>query len=451
MSPANFWQLRLEAVEAALSLLNEFSINQSEPVDVFGMCEQAGLWLAFVELDNVLGAYIPEGVGGVLITTQRALPVQRYTAAHELGHWRLEHGVRADGRTEILGVPPAEVERLAQVFAANLLMPPPLIEAILSRVRPDPAQPITGQHCYTLAREAGVSFEAAIRQLANLTFITNERANELTKLRKLAIKTELGFGRRPVNGWADVWPVDEQWDDQTLRLNVEDEIAISLPENRSSGYRWMLSNSAPIAPPSPAPPPFGSKSSSGSVEEFLAAVRAAKVNPPTMPAAVNTRLRSRQTADTYTDVEAAADGGVAAADATEVEVVGDRYRSSRDPGATPTQAKAIRLDATTTPPTNDDEQPRFRHNVVAGATGRRLLGVRLPVPGIHSLRLEYRSPYSDTPPLRSYALHALVETRRDAISIDQLRDDTEAWHEEVRDRQKAALPPSLPADAPIDD
>src|SRR3712207_7634154 len=29
--------------------------------------------------------------GGVLITTEREPTIQRYTAAHEIGHWRLDH------------------------------------------------------------------------------------------------------------------------------------------------------------------------------------------------------------------------------------------------------------------------------------------------------------------------------------------------------------------------
>lgn len=59
-------------------------------------------------------------VGGVLVTTQRQIPLQRYTAAHEIGHWRLDHGhgLALDGEEHVLGDTPVEREQLAQVLAS---------------------------------------------------------------------------------------------------------------------------------------------------------------------------------------------------------------------------------------------------------------------------------------------------------------------------------------------
>jgi len=69
------------------------------------MCEDLDLWLAFLPMDGLLGAFVPEGTGGVLITDRRPITVQRYTAAHELGHWRLEHGhgLALDGEEHVFG------------------------------------------------------------------------------------------------------------------------------------------------------------------------------------------------------------------------------------------------------------------------------------------------------------------------------------------------------------
>jgi hypothetical protein len=55
-------------------------------VDVFGAIAKLGATLMFQPLDNLLGAYLPSDELGVLITTKRPLPVQRFTGAHELGH-----------------------------------------------------------------------------------------------------------------------------------------------------------------------------------------------------------------------------------------------------------------------------------------------------------------------------------------------------------------------------
>lgn len=73
------WQRRIQAAESAGRLLDELSVDQTEQIDVFGICEDLGLWLTFLPMDNLLGAFVPEGVGGVLVTTQRPIPIQRYT------------------------------------------------------------------------------------------------------------------------------------------------------------------------------------------------------------------------------------------------------------------------------------------------------------------------------------------------------------------------------------
>jgi IrrE N-terminal-like domain/Papain family cysteine protease len=254
------WQRRVEAAHSALRLLDELNVDQSEQIDVFGLCEDLDLWLAFMPMDNLLGAFIPEGAGGVLITTQRPIPIQRFTAAHEIAHWRLDHGhgLALDGEEHVLGATPVEREQLAQVFAATLLMPPPLVFGVLERLGVDGTK-IEPEHAYALAREAGVSYEAAVRHLAHLDVIRGDQVPVLLASRPLRIKANLALGRRPVSGYADVWPVDEAWDDQLISLRVEDEVVISLPENRSTGYRWMFpdepQNVATAAPPTGHPLP----------------------------------------------------------------------------------------------------------------------------------------------------------------------------------------------------
>lgn len=443
MPPANpRWRRRLAAAEAALDLLDELNIDQYQRIDVFGLCEQLDLWLAFMPLDNVLGAFIPQGTGGVLITTQRPLTVQRYTAAHELGHWRMDHGPTADEYDEVFGTTHAEREQLAQIFAGNLLMPPLLVMSILDRIRPSSSTPLTGADCYTLAREAGVSYEAAIRQLVNLEQLTGPAAGRLLNLRPLAIKAQLAFGRRPVNGWADVWPVDEQWDDEILDLHVEDQALISLPENRSSGYRWMLADDPePTREPTAAPPPLGAPLNPDRLDQarsdFLRQLEAAE-RRPAAPGPVMRDLRRRVPNDEEDSVSVEPQAGV--------DVVFDQYLSSRAPTTSPRVARDLRL----TVAGGDPDGTSGRSPAVAGTTGRRLFGVRFGLPGAHTVRLVYRSPYNPGPHLDTYAIHAMVETRRTGISVQQLADEGEDqdWVQEVHERQAAAPPPALDPDDP---
>ena len=71
-------QRSLRAVEAAGRLLAEAGVDQKQRIDVFDLCERIGLWLVFFPLDGLLGAFLPEGSGGIIITTQRPVAVQRY-------------------------------------------------------------------------------------------------------------------------------------------------------------------------------------------------------------------------------------------------------------------------------------------------------------------------------------------------------------------------------------
>lgn len=440
--PSPRWQRRIAAAEAALNLLDEQGIDQTQQIDVFGLCERLGLWLAFMPLDNVLGAFIPEGSGGVLITTQRPLTVQRYTAAHEVGHFRMDHGPTADEHDQVFGRTHAEREQLAQVFAGNLLMPPQLVSSILDWVRSSAEVPLAPRDCYLLAREAGVSYEAAIWQLVNLEFVTVSQARNLLRTRPLSIKTALAYGRRPVNGWADVWPVDEEWDDEVLHLRIEDEAVISLPENRSTGFRWMLADASEPTLPVTEPPgqfaePLDADYLKEAQEEFFRRIPSVEQRSAA-PAVIMRALRRRTSADGEDSEARDSQAGT--------NVVGDHYLTSRVPSVRPNDARQARLrvaegNVSTVAPDA---------NLVAGATGRRLFGVRFGVPGMHAVRLVYRSPYAEGPDLYSYVIHAMVETRRTGISVDQLatEDDGEEWVREVRVRQEMAVPPGLDPDDP---
>jgi hypothetical protein len=456
----NAWQRSLQAAESAGRLLDELGVEPTRQVDVFSMCEDLGLWLAFLPLDGLLGAFVPEGTGGVLITDRRPITVQRYTAAHELGHWRLEHGhgLALDGEEHVFGASPVERERLAQMFAANLLMPPPLVLSLLARIGVGDNGPVRPDQAYFVAREAGVSYEAAIRQLTNLQVITSPDATALLGVRPLAVKSQLAGGRRPVYGYADVWPVDEQWNDHLVSLRADDEVVVSLPENRSTGYRWMFDDEVIVVRPAPEPPPMGDPSSTGdpgALSHFLqaaqttrpgrapgAALARARRPPPAQPAAIASPQRTLP-------------GGAT--------VVGDDYFPGRTAALRPSDARRARLAvaAGETSVTEIDDTPGGRANlkrpVIDGdgqariaATGRRLFGVRFVEPGPKTLRLQHRSPYSSAPPVEEYVLHAIVEPRRQGFSIDQLVEDPqEAWVGDARDhkaRQAAAHIDELESD-----
>jgi hypothetical protein len=60
-------------------------------IDVFASMVALELPLLLRPLRNLLGAYLREPAQGVLVTTRRPLSIQRFTAAHELGHYYIGH------------------------------------------------------------------------------------------------------------------------------------------------------------------------------------------------------------------------------------------------------------------------------------------------------------------------------------------------------------------------
>lgn len=422
----------LAAATSASRLLNEAGVDQTRQVDVFGLVESLGLWLAFFPLDGLLGVYLPEGTGGILVTTERSTPIQRYTAAHELGHWRLDDGNDAalDTESDVLGRTDGERETLAQVFAGALLMPPPLVHTILSRRKSASLGPLD---VYTVAREAGVSYEAAARQLYHLDRLTYGELREMLKVQPLKVKQLIGAGRRPVVGVADVWPVDMAWHGQQLKVQTDDEIIVSLPEDRSTGYRWSIPGPDPRPRNTEAPPHFTGNHPFGSDETPLAESRlVARRKPPSH--AVD---RERRVVPTAKPKPVPIAGGRAA-------VVGDVYiadgTSSAMTGATIRSRRLARLGLS-------EAREAIQHvrdeKVVVGSVGRRVLGVRVTEPGTTLLRFVLQNAYSDADPVDEYRITAAVEERRKAFPINQIRDDDDDWAEAVLERRRSAASTSV--------
>ena len=424
---------RLQAAASANGLLAEIGVDQTRQIDVFELCERLGLWLAFFPLDGLLGAFIPEGTGGILVTTQRPVTVQRYTAAHELGHWRLGHaeGPVLDGEEHVLGSSPNESEQLAQIFAAALLMPPPLIFGTLERLGVgDIVSPVDA---YSVAREAGVSYEAAVRQLANLEIIDPHLVAELMKMTPLRIKADIARGRRPVIGTADVWPVDEHWDGHRLAVRVDDEVVISLPENRSTGYRWIFKGQEVLRNRAPEPPPLDRVRSTecpdsrAGQDSFMERVRAvasrADVGRPR--GAVELAMAAEPAVAAH-NLELD-DGAI---------VVGDRYLTARAPDMSAGDARRARLANLEVVPGAQTPDLASLASPSIGATGRRVLGIRFQRPGSATLRLSYQSVYNDVGPVEEYVLNADVEPRRRDFLVEQLMTaKDEDWATGVRERQ----------------
>lgn len=118
--------------------------GEAIPVPIFEIVTELGLGPQFRALDDNISGWIELQESGsylIVINQLHALTRQRFTAAHELGHYIYHRNLLGRGtgdtrayRTENSPLPNTAIrprhERQANAFAANLLMPVQLIEKL---------------------------------------------------------------------------------------------------------------------------------------------------------------------------------------------------------------------------------------------------------------------------------------------------------------------------------
>jgi Zn-dependent peptidase ImmA (M78 family) len=218
-------------------------------VDVFGAILALDLPLVFRPLKGLLGAYIPEPIPGVLVTTERPLSIQRFTAAHELGHFRLAHLPSLDDenilRRMTLSGPSSlsdgtrqEIE--ADAFAVEFLMPRWLV-AWHCRHQAwganDLRQP---QIVYQLALRLGTSYEATTWTLQRYGLIPPLSGKALREVPPRALKADLLSEYRPGDYRGDVWLLTERDGATRIDGSRNDHFVLKLTEHTGGGYLWNI-------------------------------------------------------------------------------------------------------------------------------------------------------------------------------------------------------------------
>ena len=218
------------------------------PIDVFGIIDDLGLPLLFRPIDPLLGACVrvSEGRVGIMITTERDLHLQRFTAAHELGHFLLEHQGSLDHEvgvsTRMRGRDPQEIE--ADAFASEFLMPSWLCRSIAAR-RNWTTDDLRDPHVlYQMSLRMAVSYEAACWGLAAQNVFSYNEASKLADEAPKKLKTTALEGAKLEDPWADVWLLDEHDDGAILSAGPTDVLVVSLVERAGSGYLWDTSGLA---------------------------------------------------------------------------------------------------------------------------------------------------------------------------------------------------------------
>ena len=384
---------RIRAVEAAAETLDEHEVDQNHPIDPFALIEVLGLTLSITKLDNLLGAVVPSGSGGVLVTSERPPSVQRYTAAHEIGHWRLHRDYMMDTEDDIFSSPSSEIEHEAQVFASYLLMPDPLLHDAINRYGIRKGQ-VTPEQVYLLSRDLYVSYEAVARRLQTSHYLTSHDVIGLIKVGRLGALQRLFSGLRPTDGYADMWevglPEDDEQDVAPVIASERDEVVVILPEQRLSGWRWLTAEQLtarnarstagrrPRAPvtadaTTPMPPNAPLAQVVTPVEKHPAELNAVLgLLPPQSSAVVNA-------ASTVAEPN----------DDEPFDVVADMYSAELAPGIAARQLRRARQQRAA----NSHAALQADAQHVVGATGIRRIVLRCNEPGGWFVQLHYAHAY----------------------------------------------------------
>lgn len=242
---------RLDAVAAAKRVHRELGLQQRVTesgglVDVFEAISELDIPLVFKSLTSALGLCLPAPLRGILITTKRGLHIQRFTAAHELGHVILEHRGSVDREILERGpLAPTEHRDLQEVaadaFAAEFLLPRWLYRyhiraqgwTVAGHLRnPDVV--------YQLSLRMGVSYEATCWGLLSHQILPRGEVDTLRKAVVAKLKSRLGGQFRPGDSWSDVWRLTAKDNGARLSGNPDDLLRIELEEAAGSGHQWQI-------------------------------------------------------------------------------------------------------------------------------------------------------------------------------------------------------------------
>ena len=215
-------------------------------IDIFAAIEALEIPLLLRPLDGLLGAYLSDPSPGILVTTQRQLSIQRFTAAHELGHCDLKHNPSLDDDNILRRMPMAssqhndlqEVE--ANAFASAFMMPTWLIAWHCERQNWQGDKLRRPSVVYQLALRMGTSYEATCWTLALHNLIDRREARELVATKPKDMKTALLTRYTPEDYRGDVWLLTERDADTRIDGSRNDLFVLRLEEHSGGGYLWDI-------------------------------------------------------------------------------------------------------------------------------------------------------------------------------------------------------------------
>jgi Zn-dependent peptidase ImmA (M78 family) len=218
--------------------------SRAGSVDVFGAIAALDLPLLFRPLRGLLGAFLNFPIPGILVTTERPMSIQRFTAAHELGHFSLHHQPSLDDETILRRMPTSAEptgqfqETEADSFAIAFMIPKWLIQTHCFRQGWRMTDLRRPEIAYQLSLRIGASYEATCRTLVRYELITLTEMRDLIRTEPRLLKSDLLVDFRPANYRRDVWLLTERDEGTLIDGSQHDLFVLRLKEHSNGGYVW---------------------------------------------------------------------------------------------------------------------------------------------------------------------------------------------------------------------
>ncbi len=235
----------LSGVAAAAEALDSLDVRETVEsgsrgnVDVFAAILKMRAKLLFRPLEGLLGACL---IGpGVIISTERPLPIQRFTGAHELGHVAMHHSFSLDGEEILKGellTETGEMEVQANAFAAEFMLPRWLLAYHARRQMWNGVSMESPLTVYQMSLRVGASYEATIWALEKHQIISREVGQTLRKTQPRDIKRRMLPGYEPDNWYRDVWLLTGKDQGAVIEGQPDDLFLFQLNERTGGGFIW---------------------------------------------------------------------------------------------------------------------------------------------------------------------------------------------------------------------
>src|SRR5207245_1303257 len=95
---------RITGSSAAIREVAKLHLEPGRRIDVFKIIEDERIWLMFQPLGRLYGFFERVGTAaGIVVHSGHPLSLQRFTAAHEFGHYILGHYLSVDSEEKLFG------------------------------------------------------------------------------------------------------------------------------------------------------------------------------------------------------------------------------------------------------------------------------------------------------------------------------------------------------------